>query len=437
VKPCRFAPDKKQDRREEDMRFRAIVRSILLGGSLLGAATSAAVAGPDYSLLTTIAIPATPANNQGGKMTAFDISFVDPVTGDYYFADRSNASVDVINGATNTLINQIGGFAGQQATTSTSGPDGVLVAHIGGNAILYGGDAGSTLRVFNVNNPAAATALGTVNTGGTFRVDEMAFSPASNLLMVANNADTPAFATLISTTTQPGTIAHGNITIPGQPATGGMEQSVWDPHTGTFFVSIPVLTNAPNDPGGLAEVDTNGTVVRTISFASLGIASCAPSGLALGGSGNLMVGCSNAGTQTVVVNPVAGTLVSKIAAVSGSDELWYDPVTGNFYVTGVDAAGNRVIDVVNDAALSVLQSIDLTALGADHVNAHSVAVDPFNGNIFVPLEGTTATATDTLCPNGCVAVFAMAAVPEPGSLAVLVVGLAGLMGLALRRRPHG
>jgi hypothetical protein len=101
-----------------------------------------------------------------------------------------------------------------------------------------------------------------------------------------------------------------------------------------------------------------------------------------------MVGCGNAGTQTVVVKP-NGTLVTTISAISGSDELWYDPVTGNFYVTGVNAAGDRVIDVISDSTYAVLDSVDLTALGADHVNAHSVAVDPLNGNIFVPLEAST------------------------------------------------
>src|SRR5579871_5242387 len=113
------------------MRLVTMGRSVLIVGGILGAASGAAVATPEYSLLQTIAVPATSANNQGGAMTAFDISFVDPVTGDYYFADRSNASVDVINGATNQYITQIGGFTGQQSTTSRSGPDGVLVEHSG------------------------------------------------------------------------------------------------------------------------------------------------------------------------------------------------------------------------------------------------------------------------------------------------------------------
>jgi hypothetical protein len=206
-----------------------------------------------------------------------------------------------------------------------------------------------------------------------------------------------------------------------------MEQSVWNPNTGTFFVSIPSFNGT--DPGGLAEINTSGTVVNTVHFDTFGISSCSPTGLGLGGSGNLVVGCGTAGTQTVVFNPQTN-FHTTVASVSGSDELWYDPTTHNFYLTGVNAAGDRVIDVFRDTALglTLLQSIDLTALGADSVNAHSVAVNPLNGDIFVPLEGA---AGNTLCPNGCVAVFAA---PEPGSLPVLVVGLAGLIGLGVRRR---
>ena len=74
------------------MRFLSIVRLVLGLGAVFGA--SNAIAAPtDYSLLTTVAVPVSAANNQGGAFTAFDISYVDPLTGYYYVADRSNAAV--------------------------------------------------------------------------------------------------------------------------------------------------------------------------------------------------------------------------------------------------------------------------------------------------------------------------------------------------------
>src|SRR5579871_4320479 len=117
--------------------------------ALAGTAAIAAMSGPaaatpfdPVGLLTTIAIPASAQNNQSGNFTAFDISFVDPTTGLDYVADRSNAAVDVFGGVnflgrTPGLTGGVQTFAGQQATTSVSGPDGVLVTSGGGNHTLF------------------------------------------------------------------------------------------------------------------------------------------------------------------------------------------------------------------------------------------------------------------------------------------------------------
>ena len=387
----------------------------------------------NYALSTTIAIPASSVNSQGGKFNSFDISYVDPLTGYYYVADRSNASVDIINGATNTVVGQAGGFVGQQATTSVSGPDGVVVVNNGGVATLYAGDGGSTLRSFNVTNPANPIALGSVSTGGgTFRVDEMAYSPATNAIFAANNANAPAYASLISATPPTPSLTATNITVPNQVASGGLEQSVWNPNTGTFFVSVPTFNGT--DAGGVEEFSATGTALRSYNLSSFGIAACSPAGLTLGASGNLMIGCGTAGTQTVVLNPAGnGTIVATLTAVSGSDELWYDSANGDHYVTGSNAAGDRVIDIYSDAGYALLQSIDLTTAGFGKSNLHSVAVDPLNDEIFVPITASSAAFPNTGCVNGCVAVFAQN-VPEPNSATLALTALVGMLGLTMWRR---
>ena len=415
--------------------------SVALAGAIALAATAGpAVATPSLSLVKYIAVPADGANVQpGGAFSAFDISYADPVTGDVYISDRSNASVDIFSGSSLTFLGRATGFTGQQATTSVSGPDGVLTVTSGGTTTIYAGDGDSTLKVFNATNPLTPTQLQSISTGGATRVDEMAYSPTAHLILAANNAETPAYGNLFSTSGPPGspaTLIASHITIPasmGGITAGGMEQPAWDPNTGTFFVSIPALAGT-NNPGGVAEISTTGVVLRVIDFGTMGISSCSPAGLAVGGSGNLMVGCGAAGGAAILLNPTTGTIVKTFAGLGGTDELWYDPLTKKFYVTGNNGTNStRFFDVVTDNLLGGVIA-DIVNLPTT-TSAHSITVDPFNGDVFVALAGTSAVNP---CPTsfanpGCIAVFAA---PEPGSLPLLVVGLVGLMALGVRRLIH-
>jgi hypothetical protein len=408
----------------------AIATALLTGFG----ATSVASQPVNYTLQTLIAIPPTAANVQpGGGFTSFDISFFDPVSRNYFVADRSNASVDIVSGSTLKVIGQATGFTGQQATTSVSGADGVVAVTAGGFTTLYAGDGNSTLKVFNVTNPTAPAPLQSISTNGSFRVDEMAYSPLTHQVLAANNADSPAFATLFNAPGggSPATISVTNIKVPGAAASDGMEQPVWNPNTGSFFVSVPSF--AGDAAGGVIEIKTDGTVGTIYRFGSMGINACSSTGLALGASGNLMVGCGTLNTQTIVLNPTgAGSIVRTFAQLSGSDEVWYDPTSHNFFDTGVDAAGHRVFAVISDTSGLLLQSVPLPVSSLS--NPHSIAVDPLTGDVFVPLAGnTTAVGGNTACDLGCVAVYA-AAVPEPGQLSLMFAGLAVMLAVARRRR---
>ena len=124
-----------------------------------------------------------------------------------------------------------------------------------------------------------------------------------------------------------------------------------------------------------------------------------------------MVGCGNVGAAAILLNPAgAGSIVKTFAGLGGTDEIWYDPTTKEFYVTGNNGTNTtRFFDVITDAALggNITQTVDLPTT----TSAHSITVDPFNGDVFVALAGTAGPTGVNPCPRelsripGCIAVF--------------------------------
>ena len=86
-----------------------------------------------------------------------------------------------------------------------SGPDGVITVD---HKELWVGDGDSRVWVLNPTNPGAkaptagaANPIPTSPTGtNNKRADELCYDSADHLVMAANNADDPPFASIISTT---------------------------------------------------------------------------------------------------------------------------------------------------------------------------------------------------------------------------------------------
>ncbi len=414
----------------------------LVGLALLFA-WSPAQAGPIlYGLSTTIPVPASADNNVGGKLTAFDISWFDGTTQTYYFADRSNASVDIATATNNTFVGRVGGsghlFVGRlppppaPANNDISGPDGVVVVNLPGQHTLWAGDGNSTVKGFDLTSKTcppfcnftqvAKSPIATGVAATDNRVDEMAFDPKDQRLLVANNAADPPFATLINTTNN--TIAK-KITFDGTNntpmATDGIEQSAFDPGKGVFYLAIPKINGG--GPGGISVIDPlTGNVTKTYDLGAAAFlgpgGACSPAGLAVvGTTGRLLIGCATAGgtSRAILFDPNGNLGAGKIVntfPVNGADEVWFDPTTGRCFVAARNnAPGGPVLGIIDCLTGTFIQNVPTGAGGV----AHSVAVDPVSGEVFMPLA-----AGDRFCPtpNGCIGVFAL--VPEPRAGEVLI-----------------
>jgi hypothetical protein len=375
------------------------IAATLLGTIMAPAAYAANAANPDKEKaeaatqrITTIQIP-------GNPLTSFDISWFDKFSGLYLLADRSNAALDIFDPETDKFVARVGGFKGFDPATGNNlaGPDGVLTVRPHGTAgdEAWVGDGDSTVKVIDLQT---MTVVDTISTGGKKRTDEMAYDPIDELVITANNADDPPFATLISTTTRK-IVA----TIPFPDATNGIEQPLFVPATGLFYISVPEL-KGDKASGAVAIIDPKSAQVIDLAPVS----ECQPAGLTLGLSNQILVGCGQdailAGfpPKSIVLDATDRSVVKEITEVGGSDEVWFNLGDRRFYLAARAMPGGAVLGVVDAETLEFIENVPTG------INAHSVAADPFTNQVFVPLQ---ADPNDPACVNGCIGVYA--AQPQP------------------------
>jgi hypothetical protein len=375
------------------MTGRITQRGVLIAACSVVAGLLAACGGSDNNnsssphLVTNIAVPntATPA-------FSFDISYADQ--GKYYLADRNNKAVDVVDTSTNKLIAQIpGGFAGNGATTSNSGPDGLI--GLPGTSTLYVGDV-NAVKILDTSTQTLVKTI-PINTTGT-RVDEGCFDPVDHLVAVASPAETPPFTTFINTDTQ--TIVS-KLTFTGS---SGLESCVYDAGTKSFLINND--GTAANPDGELdvvaASSVTAGTPVVTKVFP---LGTCAPAGLVLGPNEDVMVGCDPAAGNpliTLILDRTNGNVLAKLP-FGGVDQIAYDSVSNRYFLPARHWTANGTASAsVFTPAMAVIDGTARTILTELPVGtgAHSVAVDGPSGQVYVPFQAGSAAF-----PNGGISVF--------------------------------
>ncbi len=411
--------------------------------ALLLVGTGAWAAAPEsngpVTLQFTIPVPVASTNASGG-MYGFDISWVDPVSQTYYLGDRSNAAVDVVNAKTGVFVKQIKAtpaFAGATGNNSTSGPNGVVTGVVAGQDCLFAGDGPSRVVSFALPTGKQVSSVAT-GPATDFRADEMAFDPKDDLLLVANNAATPPFVTLISVSKTCALTVGKKITFTN--ATNGAEQPAWDPATQRFYMSVPSIsgtTTAPGIIGGIARINPLTAKVET-TFA---IPFCMPAGLALGPNQTFLAGCSVVydtmgtpwfGADTDSANPLqviidTNGVYAFVSGVGSSDEVWYNsgddhwytgtsnspysahPVAATTGATSTTDEGAAILGVIDGTSQSLDQIVPTINVPAattpiKHVSgsSHSVAANAANNYVFVPMPANNAILG---CLTGCIGVY--------------------------------
>ncbi len=420
-------------------RHRPTRAALHVGGAVaatlaLAAAIPALAASPTLTPIAAIPMTSTTQAN----ITSFDISFVDPVSHNYILGDRTQQAVDLVNTQNNSLYWLVGKglFTGNTGNNSTSGPDGVLIAN---SNEIWAGDGNSTMKVFSLANKAL---IANISTGGLFRVDEMCFDPVDQLVMAANNADNPPFATIFSVATHTIVKQIKFDGTNGTPiATNGAEQCQYDPRNGLFVQTIPEI-NGPGDnsaPGGVVFI--NPKTLSVVATVVIPLSACSgPQGSSIGLKPAILIGC-NGGPNMVALNGassvtiddgstggVLGAVLQKFPHQEGGDEVWYDSFSNSYLLAesawnppppnGVAScsapitAGPQHLAIVG--AVAGTSSFVVTGLfncpgGPTHGGNHSVAADATTGHVFFPVASNSGA---TLCSSmglsdttGCIMVF--------------------------------
>ena len=101
-----------------------------------------------------------------------------------------------------------------------------------------------------------------------------------------------------------------------------------------------------------------------------------------------MLGCSGdnavlatGGPQVQIMDSRTGGIVAVIRQVGGADQVWFNPGDKHYYVAARNNPTGPVLGIIDAMTDTWIQNVSTGP------NAHSVAANPINDEIFVPLRG--------------------------------------------------
>jgi hypothetical protein len=300
---------------------------------------------------------------------------------------------------------------------------------------------GKTLKVIPIPGGVGPTGM------SAGRADELCYNPASNVVLVANPASVDNFITFIDATNYS---VLGKIKFDGTDSNGeniqanGIEQCVYDPRDGNFYLNIPATVGQTYSPQGVTLRISPSPPFKVL--AAFPIPKTTPptcnggSGLAVGPANQLLVGCGGTSNSSLIISDLFdGTAI--VGAQPGPDEVWFNSSTNHYYLAastpmklGVHDAGSLTPDngASNTCNLASRPTGCPTADVAIAIAAgsHSVAADSITNQVYVPIRSNLVAVTPpatppTVCSSftgntaddvtGCIAVYNDVGEVPPGS----------------------
>ncbi len=199
-------------------------------------------------------------------------------------------------------------------TTIRPGPDGVLIRD---SREIWAGDGNSTVKVFDVagcERDHNAQAYNPHRLAADNRADEMCYDPVDQLILVANNAASPPFATLISTIASTCRWSKSSRSRQSPPMASSSASGVRgracsiSPFPGSKIRIMVTVQVAVINPATFA--------VQT-TF-DIPLANCdTPQGMAVGPAHDILIGCNGSdGRQTqssVIIDERNGNILATVA----------------------------------------------------------------------------------------------------------------------------
>ena len=370
---------------------------------------------------------------------SFDLGVV--VNGKYYFTDRNNKSVDVMDLGT-FVVTQITGsganaFTGCKpnpscagANNGLSGPDGINP--IPGTSLLFVGDV-DFVRVVDTSTSTVTKSIRVGTTG--FRADEGCVDPVHNIFMISSPDAPVPFASFISTTTQAvlATVLWTDPAGGSGAVAAGLEACFYDAASQSFFVNNDGTTANPHGEVNTIPVSSitalaAGATTQIFSLPGVKrfpLGNCDPTGIDIGPGTDMIVECrpgdAHSPLITLILNRTNGNVLATLP-IGGGDAVAYDARTNRYFVAASRWHASGINEGGGGCSASNLCSPSLAVINAatrkiasivpTGNNAHSVAADPASGLVLLPHSGPTAPAGCATCVangflSGGVSVFNM------------------------------